>query len=82
MDGAAAKIQNVINAKKVKQGRKSDVRKSLNSAILLDNDNDNDNNGSKDEKGASNEDKEKEDVAVEADSLILDEVDEDTPKKE
>merc|ERR1740133_318572 len=52
---------------------------SLNSAILLDNDNDN--NSSKDEGGASNEDKEKEDVAVEADSLILDEVDEDTPKR-
>jgi len=82
LDGAAAKIQNVINAKKVKQGRKSDVRMSLNSAILLDNDNDNDNNSSKDEGGASNEDKEKEeDVAVEADSLILDEVDEDTPKR-
>ena len=79
LDGAAAKIQNVINAKKVKQGRKSDVRMSLNSAILLDNDNDN--NSSKDEVGASNEDKEKEDVAVEADSLILDEVDEDTPKR-
>jgi hypothetical protein len=80
LDGAAAKIQNVINAKKVKQGRKSDVRMSLNSAILLDNDNDN--NSSKDEGGASNEDKEKEeDVAVEADSLILDEVDEDTPKR-
>jgi hypothetical protein len=39
--GAEAKIQNIMNEKKVKQGRRSDIRKSLDSAILLDNDNDN-----------------------------------------
>jgi hypothetical protein len=94
LDGAATKIQNIMNAKKVKQGRRSDIKKSLNSAIVLDNDSDDDSNSSKDEGGASSENKTKEDavvvkeeeeegvaVAVEANSLILGEVDEDTPKR-
>merc|ERR1712238_446613 len=72
VEGAEAKIQDIIQAKKVKQGRRSDIRKSLDSVLL-------DENKNRKDEGV-NKNREKEVIVADSELLISDE--KETTKRE